>query len=60
MGKPAFIVAAVTAVTAVTVVVGAMALSACGATGDSAANESAGVVAPIGVASTLRGSLPLA
>ena len=49
MGKPAFIVAAVTAVT---VVVGAMALSACGATGESAANESAGVVAPIGVAST--------
>ena len=49
MGKPAFIVAAVTAVT---VVVGAMALSGCGATGEPAANESAGVVAPIGVAST--------
>ena len=52
MGKPAFIVAAVTAVTAVTVVVGAMALSGCGATGEPAANESARVVAPIGVAST--------
>ena len=52
MGKPAFIVAAVTAVTAVTVVVGAMALSGCGATGEPAANESAGVVAPIGMAST--------
>ena len=52
MGKPAFIVAAVTAVTAVTVVVGAMALSGCGATGEPAANESARVVATIGVAST--------
>lgn len=47
MGKPAFIVAAVT----VLAVVGAMALSGCGATGEQAATESAGV-APIGVAST--------